>query len=208
MSDSHVYQLIQEFLWRALSYKHPHMLKRSAGPRGEDQECNSHGTSWVQEPDIVIFRSDNTHDETENVDNNVIAVVKHKDMSCWVSTEKEAVDKHDALCKDGNANKYERDDIERLATLGFAFSKSTAGFDEQLNGDGGHESAEEDDADCLDPLAADRKFPDVGSSSQAGGDEHYDRANKIHLYAIKLATRWRGISKITYESIGCGSEER
>lgn len=77
----------------------------------------------------------------------------------------------------------------------------TDGTNKQLDSNGGHQRAEEDDADRLDPFAAllsplavstaqgngcadtyDRVLVHTRSCSKRGGDEHYEGRYEVHLW--------------------------
>jgi hypothetical protein len=116
MSDGDIDQFIQEVLWSTFPDQEPHVLERRGSPREEDDASDAEGSYRVKEPNFLELRSDDGHDQAEDVDEDVISVVElelksaslmlawstqviayHEDTSCWVAANEEAIYKHYTL---------------------------------------------------------------------------------------------------------------
>lgn len=138
---AHVDELGNELLGRRLSHQKPHLLKGVGGPREQDEESNENGTNGVQIPDEFI--ADDSHDQAEDVDDDIVAVVHEKDVDRRKPAVKEAIHHQGALEEDwgpvsparktaggnqgltSNAHKHQRDDLELLRVSGPAAQVST-----------------------------------------------------------------------------------
>lgn len=98
--DGHVHQLGDELLGRRLADQQPHLLKGVGDPREEDEQRNADGTDGVEVPDEAV--ADNGHDQTKDVDDNVVAVVDKEDVNRGIATQEEAVDHEGTLGADCN----------------------------------------------------------------------------------------------------------
>lgn len=76
MSDRDIDQLVQEVLRSTFANQEPHVLKSRRGPREENQASDADGADRVKEPDFFEFCSDDGHDQSEDVDEDIISVVK------------------------------------------------------------------------------------------------------------------------------------
>jgi len=101
-----VHDLRDKVSRRRLAHQEPHLLKRVGSPREEDDEGNDNGANWVQVPDEPV--TDNRHDETKNIDDNVVAVVDEEDVDRWEASVEKAVDHERSLGKncDVVSNKF------------------------------------------------------------------------------------------------------
>ena len=98
MCHAHVDELGNEFLGRRLADQKPDLLKGVGGPREQDQESNEDGTDGVQVPDELVAHDG--HDQTKDVDDDVVAMVDEKDVDCREPAVKQAVDHQGALEED------------------------------------------------------------------------------------------------------------
>jgi hypothetical protein len=116
MSNRDIDQLVQEVLRSTFANQEPHVLESRRGPREENQASDADGADRVKEPDFLEFCSDDGHDQSEDVDEDIISVVKlikrlafavsewfsevsayHEYACCWVAADEEAVDEHNTF---------------------------------------------------------------------------------------------------------------
>lgn len=79
MCHAHVDELGYELPWSRFADEQPHLLKSVGNPGKENQKRNADGTNRVEVPDKSV--TDYGHDQTEYVDNNIIAVVDLSQVS-------------------------------------------------------------------------------------------------------------------------------
>lgn len=180
MSGSHISELIEELLRRRLSNKEEDVLKRGGRPRKEDEESNEDGTDRVEIPNGELARED-CHEQTKDVDGNIVAVIDVEDVRSGVAAEGEAVEEENEFTADGDGDEDERNECEVFAVVVASGRQCTAGLDNELHGDGGHERAEHDDTNGLDTGTSNRILFEVCFSGKPGCDEHHNRGHEIHL---------------------------
>jgi hypothetical protein len=76
MSDRDIDQLVQEVLWSAFPNQEPHVLEGRGSPREENQASDTDRSYRIKEPNLLEFCSDDRHDQSEDVDDDVISVIK------------------------------------------------------------------------------------------------------------------------------------
>jgi hypothetical protein len=81
MSDRDVDQLVQEVLRSTFPYQEPHVLESGGSPREENQASDANGANRVKKPNFLEFGSDDGHNQSENVDNDIVSMVKLKQKS-------------------------------------------------------------------------------------------------------------------------------
>lgn len=90
MSYGHVNELGDELLGSSLADQEPYLLEGVGYPREQDQQRNADGTDGIKIPHESV--TDDGHDQAENVDDNVVAMVDEKDVDRGVLSQEEAVD--------------------------------------------------------------------------------------------------------------------
>jgi hypothetical protein len=69
----HVNELGNKFSGRRLAHKQPYLLERIGHPGEKDEKGNEDSTKRIKEPDE--FGTDDGHDKTKSVDDDIIAVI-------------------------------------------------------------------------------------------------------------------------------------
>jgi len=80
---------------RAFASEQPNLLKRVGRPREQDEQGDADCSNWIQVPDEMVAH--NGHDEPEDVDDNVVAMVHKEDFHGWESPVKVAIDHQGGL---------------------------------------------------------------------------------------------------------------
>lgn len=73
MRDAYVHQLGDELPGRGLADEKPHLLEGVGHPREEDEHGDADGADRVEIPHEAV--TDDGHDQAEDVDDDVVAVV-------------------------------------------------------------------------------------------------------------------------------------
>lgn len=79
VGHAHVDELGHKLLRSRLAHKQPYLFERIGNPREEDQERDANSTDRIQVPNKSV--TNNGHDQTEYVDNDIIAVVDLSQVS-------------------------------------------------------------------------------------------------------------------------------
>jgi hypothetical protein len=98
MRHGHIYQLGEKLSRRRLSHQQPHLLESVRDPREEDEQGDEDCSDGIEVPDEAI--ADDGHDQAEDVDGDVVAVVDEEDVDRGVFAVKEAVRHQAALGQD------------------------------------------------------------------------------------------------------------
>lgn len=97
VGHGHVDELGDELPGSRLAHQEPDLLERVGRPREQNEQRNAHGTDRVEVPDESV--ADDGHDQTEQVDHDVVAVVDEEDVDRRESSVEEAVEHQGALCE-------------------------------------------------------------------------------------------------------------
>lgn len=74
----HVNQLGDELSRRGFADQEPHLLESVGDPGEEDQQRDEYRSDRIEIPDEAV--ADDGHDQAEDVDDDVVAVVDEEDM--------------------------------------------------------------------------------------------------------------------------------
>jgi len=93
-------------------------------------------------------------------------MIDHEDMRRRIPSQQETVHEHGGFSNDSNSDENEWNNVEGFPAFWLAFAECTPGLDDQFDGDGGHEGAEENYAHGFDTAATDWVFANIGGSSE------------------------------------------
>lgn len=141
MRHSHINKLIQELIWCRLSNQQPHMLKCCGSPGEQNQTSDGNCASGIEEPHIGVLCSDDRHNQTKGIDDDIVSMIQRKDSSCRVATQQKAVYKEYTFGEDGDTDADQWYDMED-SIGGWSIAQSSCRFDDELHGDRCHQSAE------------------------------------------------------------------
>lgn len=177
MGHGHVDDLVDELTRGRLADEQPDLVKGLRDPGEEDEHTDAHGTDGVEVPDQAL--ADNGHGQTEDIDDEVVAVVDEEDVGGGVAAVDVAVAEQAELGADGKSDAHQRHNLQ-VAVGALALAQRARRLDNQLHGHGRHQRAEQDDADRLDAAAANRVLDRVGLVGQARRDQHDNRRHQVH----------------------------
>lgn len=133
MRHGHVDDLGEELLGGRLADEQPDLLEGVAHPRDQDEETDADGTDRIRKPGRGVAGANHGHDQTEDVNDNVVAVVDLEDSALGQSrtvggatrgaTHKEDVNRRvfpvgetvehqRALGEDSHGDEDDRDDVQ------------------------------------------------------------------------------------------------